>query len=26
MSIRMRDGAHIKNRFREHLLGQKAFD
>jgi thiamine pyrophosphate-dependent acetolactate synthase large subunit-like protein len=26
MSIRMRDGAHIKNRFREHLLGTKAFD
>ncbi len=26
MSIRMRDGAHIKNRFREKLLGQKAFD
>lgn len=26
MSIRMRDGAHIKNRFRETLLGQKAFD
>jgi thiamine pyrophosphate-dependent acetolactate synthase large subunit-like protein len=26
MSIRMRDGAHIKNRFREHLLGQEAFD
>jgi thiamine pyrophosphate-dependent acetolactate synthase large subunit-like protein len=26
MSIRMRDGAHIKNRFREHLLGQNAFD
>jgi thiamine pyrophosphate-dependent acetolactate synthase large subunit-like protein len=26
MSIRMRDGAHIKNRFREHLLGQAAFD
>ncbi len=26
MSIRMRDGAHIKNRFRENLLGQKAFD
>ena len=26
MSIRLRDGAHIKNRFREHLLGQKAFD
>jgi thiamine pyrophosphate-dependent acetolactate synthase large subunit-like protein len=26
MSIRLRDGAHIKNRFREHLLGSKAFD
>jgi thiamine pyrophosphate-dependent acetolactate synthase large subunit-like protein len=26
MSIRMRDGAHIKNRFRENLLGQAAFD
>jgi thiamine pyrophosphate-dependent acetolactate synthase large subunit-like protein len=26
MSIRMRDGAHIKNRFRENLLGRKAFD
>jgi thiamine pyrophosphate-dependent acetolactate synthase large subunit-like protein len=26
MSIRMRDGSHIKNRFRENLLGQKAFD
>jgi len=26
LSIRMRDGAHIKNRFREHLLGAKAFD
>jgi thiamine pyrophosphate-dependent acetolactate synthase large subunit-like protein len=26
MSIRLRDGAHIKNRFRENLLGQKAFD
>ena len=26
MSIRLRDGAHIKNRFREHLLGPKAFD
>ncbi|HEX2829280.1 MAG TPA: thiamine pyrophosphate-dependent enzyme [Burkholderiales bacterium] len=26
MSIRLRDGAHLKNRFREHLLGQKAFD
>lgn len=26
MSIRMHDGAHIKNRFRENLLGQKAFD
>ena len=26
MSIRMRDGAHIKNRFRENLLGQHAFD
>jgi hypothetical protein len=26
MSIRLRDGAHIKNRFREHLLGEKAFD
>jgi thiamine pyrophosphate-dependent acetolactate synthase large subunit-like protein len=26
MSIRMRDGAHIKNRFRENLFGQKAFD
>ena len=26
MSIRMRDGVHIKNRFRENLLGSKAFD
>lgn len=26
MSIRLRDGAHIKNRFRENLLGQRAFD
>ena len=26
MSIRLRDGAHIKNRFRENLLGAKAFD
>jgi thiamine pyrophosphate-dependent acetolactate synthase large subunit-like protein len=26
MSIRLRDGTHIKNRFRENLLGQKAFD
>ena len=26
MSIRMRDGAHIKNRFRENLLGAQAFD
>ena len=26
MSIRLRDGAHIKNRFREHLLGPTAFD
>ena len=26
MSIRMRDGVHIKNRFRENLLGQQAFD
>ena len=26
LSIRLRDGAHIKNRFRENLLGQKAFD
>lgn len=26
MSIRMRDGTHIKNRFRENLLGSKAFD
>ena len=26
MSIRMRDGTHLKNRFREHLLGQAAFD
>jgi thiamine pyrophosphate-dependent acetolactate synthase large subunit-like protein len=26
MSIRLRDGAHIKNRFREHLLGSRAFD
>ena len=26
MSIRMRDGAHIKNRFRQNLLGAKAFD
>jgi hypothetical protein len=26
MSIRLRDGAHIKNRFRESLLGERAFD
>jgi thiamine pyrophosphate-dependent acetolactate synthase large subunit-like protein len=26
LSIRLRDGAHIKNRFRENLLGRKAFD
>ena len=26
LSIRLRDGAHIKNRFREALLGAKAFD
>ena len=26
MSIRMRDGTHLKNRFREHLLGASAFD
>ncbi len=26
MSIRLRDGTHIKNRFREALLGAKAFD
>jgi thiamine pyrophosphate-dependent acetolactate synthase large subunit-like protein len=26
MSIRLRDGAHIKNRFREALFGAKAFD
>ncbi len=26
MSIRMRDGTHLKNRFRENLLGQAAFD
>ena len=26
MSIRLRDGAHIKNRFRESLLGKSAFD
>ena len=26
MSTRMRDGVHIKNRFRENLLGQQAFD
>lgn len=26
LSIRLRDGAHIKNRFREALLGTKAFD
>jgi len=26
LSIRLRDGAHIKNRFRENLLGPKAFD
>jgi thiamine pyrophosphate-dependent acetolactate synthase large subunit-like protein len=26
MSIRLRDGVHIKNRFRENLLGQAAFD
>ena len=26
MSSRLRDGAHIKNRFRENLLGAKAFD
>ena len=26
LSIRLRDGSHIKNRFREHLLGAAAFD
>jgi len=26
LSIKMRDGAHIKDRFRENLLGQRAFD
>lgn len=26
MSIRMRDGTHLKNRFRENLLGASAFD
>lgn len=26
LSIRLRDGTHIKNRFREALLGSKAFD
>ncbi len=26
MSIRLRDGVHIKNRFRENLLGPAAFD
>jgi hypothetical protein len=26
LSIKMRDGAHIKNRFRENLLGASAFD
>jgi thiamine pyrophosphate-dependent acetolactate synthase large subunit-like protein len=26
LSIRLRDGAHIKNRFRENLLGERAFD
>ena len=26
LSIRLRDGTHIKNRFRESLLGSKAFD
>jgi thiamine pyrophosphate-dependent acetolactate synthase large subunit-like protein len=26
LSIRLRDGSHIKNRFREHLLGPSAFD
>jgi thiamine pyrophosphate-dependent acetolactate synthase large subunit-like protein len=26
MSLRLRDGTHIKNRFREALLGDKAFD
>lgn len=26
MSIKMRDGVHIKNRFRENLLGVEAFD
>jgi thiamine pyrophosphate-dependent acetolactate synthase large subunit-like protein len=26
LSLRLRDGAHIKNRFREALLGSKAFD
>jgi thiamine pyrophosphate-dependent acetolactate synthase large subunit-like protein len=26
MSIRLRDGTHIKNRFRENLLGSRAFD
>lgn len=26
LSIKMRDGAHIKDRFRENLLGQRAYD
>ena len=26
MAIKLRDGAHIKNRFREALLGNTAFD
>jgi thiamine pyrophosphate-dependent acetolactate synthase large subunit-like protein len=26
LSMRLRDGVHIKNRFRENLLGEKAFD
>jgi thiamine pyrophosphate-dependent acetolactate synthase large subunit-like protein len=26
MSIRLRDGTHLKNRFRENLLGARAFD
>jgi thiamine pyrophosphate-dependent acetolactate synthase large subunit-like protein len=26
LTIRLRDGVHIKNRFREHLLGEAAFD
>jgi thiamine pyrophosphate-dependent acetolactate synthase large subunit-like protein len=26
MQLRLRDGTHIKNRFREAVLGSKAFD